>query len=234
MHYHLEIIMPPTDDIEGQVARIMKEFSEHAKDHIDEEDEDGDEGYVPSGAFWDYYRIGGRYSSCKVLADITQEELDSFTEELRAAGVTVSGIIWGKQTIDPPSQEELVDYMWRERFPSPSAKSCPFYSHSDQANKGGGEAYGYGIGDVMRLGDIPSGLTAFRVIFARPNSRGDVGAGEMLVKEFWNGATWQSTTFDGKVSSALEFFRDAMSKCREDWKVGRVPQDDWLVVTVDY
>lgn len=32
MHYHLEIIMPPTEDIEGAVAQILKQFNEQPKE----------------------------------------------------------------------------------------------------------------------------------------------------------------------------------------------------------
>src|SRR6185503_20458398 len=105
MHYHLEIIMPPTEDVERSVAEILKRFNENADDE------------TRSNAFWDWYQSGGRYSGCKLEALVPQERRDAFWAELKARGVTVSGLQFGKQELKPASQIPSVDALWREMCP---------------------------------------------------------------------------------------------------------------------
>ena len=52
MHYHCEIILPETDDIESAIASVLAPFNENGRND-----------YCPDHhAFWDFYAIGGRWS----------------------------------------------------------------------------------------------------------------------------------------------------------------------------
>jgi len=66
MHSLLEIIMPPTDDVEGAIATIMAPFNEQP----DEDQED-----VSSYTFWDWYVIGGRFSGSKLQSRLDPEKI---------------------------------------------------------------------------------------------------------------------------------------------------------------
>lgn len=55
MHFHLEVIMPPTTNVEGALEKIMAQFDENNED--------------ASHAFWDWYVIGGRFFWRKANAD---------------------------------------------------------------------------------------------------------------------------------------------------------------------
>ena len=65
MHYHLEIIMPPTKDVEEAVRQVLEEYSESWTD---------EDGNPSSRAFYDYYVIGGRYSGEKLQAGLDQSK----------------------------------------------------------------------------------------------------------------------------------------------------------------
>jgi len=54
VHFCLEIIMPPTQDVSAAVEQIMKRYDENGSD---------DDGCRNSHAFWDWYVIGGRYAA---------------------------------------------------------------------------------------------------------------------------------------------------------------------------
>ena len=72
MHYHLEVIMPPTADISTALDDILKPFDESC------EDED-----LKSVTFWDWYVIGGRWAGKK--------ESCRFEEKSTAIGFGTTG-----------------------------------------------------------------------------------------------------------------------------------------------
>lgn len=211
MHYHLEIIMPPTDDIEAAVRQIMAPFNEHLE-YDDEE---------RSVVFWDFWVIGGRWSGEKLQARYDAARIEAFIGALKGRKITVSGLQAGKQEIKPPSQIPEVDALWREHFPD-GGEVCPLFKHyNDQY------VHSPDWPDVMRLEEIPERLSCERVIIAgRDDSR--IIAVTMRTKALWNGVNYETTDWDGKISSALA------DHVENDCRLKYTPRPDWLVVTVDY
>lgn len=200
MHYHCEIVIPPTDDIEAAVKSIMAPFDETG----DESDEDYDRG----NAFWDFYVIGGRMAGNKQLARYDKTQIDEFYAWLRSENVTVSGVTCGKQELSPASQIEKVDVKWNEMFPSETFLPCPLFKHSN-------DQYAKGLSatlpdDVMRLADVPGALTCERVIVAGPSYEsetndwtGSLEAKFMLCQRQWNGVNHMTVEWDGTLEGAL-------------------------------
>lgn len=58
MHYHLEIVMPPTEDVQTAVSQILEPFSRHRQDS--------------SSPFWDWWEIGGRFADAKNGMNVTR------------------------------------------------------------------------------------------------------------------------------------------------------------------
>src|ERR1700689_5540903 len=146
MHYHLEVIMPPADDVRVAITEIMKPFDEGEED-----------SHHP---FWDWWVIGGRWSGNKLLS--TVGSLDQFYERLKAMKITVSSITCGKQTLSPPDQADKVNALWNEIFPDAPMKECPLF-----------DSYKGGDGDVMAYGELPTSIGCERVIVAAPNYKGE-------------------------------------------------------------
>jgi len=222
MHYHLEIILPPVDDVEQAVEQILKPFDENGKD------EDGDPN---RHGFWDFYVIGGRWSGVKLEVMLDPERLQVFHAELKNRKVTVSGLQFGKLTLDPGSQVAMVNSLWNEYFPESPVKVCPLFSHFNDQYK-----HSARFPDVMRLKDMPGSLKASRVIIAGPkwNNEGFLAAEYMLQDSFWNGVTWVDSRWDGKVQTAIDEHNDRLKSAAPEYVARYVPKDDWLVVTVDY
>ena len=213
MHAHIEIVMPPTEDVEKSVAEIMAQFDENA------DDED-----LSKYAFWDRYQIGGRWSGAKMTAKLGLERVKKFNDELVGLGVTVSSMRAGKEELAPASQIPLVDTLWHERFPDSPVLQCPLFRHYE------GDAM-----DVLPLKDAPLDMKCERVIIAGMNYSGDaIKAKYMVTDSLYNGATWQDTNWDGTLKSALDGFADKCKNYKQEWVDEHTPKDDWLVVTVDY
>lgn len=210
MHYHLEIVMPPTDNVEGAVEEILAPF-----------DENNEKSYMP---FWDYWKIGGRWSGAKTTSAFSEERMTAFHSALHDAGVTVSGLRTGKPTLNPASQIPKVDEMWRQHFPESAIKECPLFDH-----------YKGAWGDVMRLGDIPADLEASHVIVAALSyDRKVTEAVYMTQKDMYNGVSFIATTWSGKVADAISAHLDTIKGYPDDYLARATPTPDWLVVTVDY
>jgi hypothetical protein len=203
-HYHTEVVIPPTDDIEGAIDKLMAPFNEQC------DEEDGDRRH----AFWDWFVIGGRWSGEKMVARLGEDKLTEFHKKLAEMKLTVSGVVAGKETISPPEQIPAVDALWREHFPG-AGDVCPLFDH-----------YKGGNVDVCTVADLPERLNAFRVIVA--NAEGY--ATFMLAKEIWNGVTWQDSAFDGLIKPVTDLFQKGENWPYTQAKV----TPDWLVVTVDY
>lgn len=208
-HYHLEIIMPPTDDIAGAVAAILAPFDENLE--------------KSSHAFWDYYLIGGRWSGTKMMHLIGADKIAAFREHLNAQKITISSVQFGKPTLMPTNQKARVDQMWREAFPASPVKECPLFDY-----------YSGTAGDVMMLAETPRDTPCAHIIIAGPGYERSVEALSMLQTDVWNGVELQPTAWDGTIGAALNFWTKHLENYREEWRPTRTPADDWLVVTVDY
>lgn len=222
-HYHLEIIMPPVDDVTAAVASILNPFDENNVD------EDGDRPYR---AFWDWYVIGGRWAGVKLECSIDPEKEKAFREELQNRKVTVSSVQCGKPSLQPVEQIPMVDALWREFFPDSTLKTCPFFAHFQDQYKDNP-----GFPDVMALKDVPKELTAHKVMFGLPRSDLDnrMEAEYMLEAEMWNGVNFIDTAWDGKITTAIEKWKE-YATYRPGMNVEGccIPKDDWLAITVDY
>lgn len=220
MHYHLEIIMPPTDDVESAVAAILKPFNEQPQD----DDDSGKYG------FWDWYVIGGRWAGRKMQERLDQTKLQAFQDELNARNVTVSSFSAGKQELQPATQIPMVDQLWREFFPEVGGP-CPLFKHSNDQYKNDSAL----PDDVCRFSDIPRNLQAERVIIAaRDHKDKETEAVFMISEDFWNGVNHVKTTWKETVEDAVEMFAAKSINYSEEFVKRTTPQDDWLVVTVDY
>lgn len=213
MHYQLEIIMPPTDDIKGVIEEILAPFDENC------EESDDKNGHP----FWDWWQLGGRWSGNKMLDKLGREQFDGFYAALEAAHITVTRMQWGKQTLEPASQIDAVNRLWHEYFPHATI-DCPLFDNTKETE-----------GDVMTLRDTPAHATCCHVIIAGPGYRaGTVEACTMLKTEIWNGVVHQKTEWDGTIGAALAFHTKRLTNYAEEYREAHTPQPDWIVVTVDY
>jgi len=167
------------------------------------------------------------------LARYDQSRIDEFNEWCQAEKITVSGVVAGKQSLNPVSQIAKVDAKWNEMFPTEGQLiPCPLFAHSN-------DQYGKGLSgtlpqDVVSLKDMPMQLACSRAIIATPNYRDELAAAFMLVDDAWNGCNYMKVDWDGKVQTALDRYRKRLNTYKDDYRAKRSPQDDWLVVTVDY
>lgn len=215
MHFHCEIVMPQTTDVESAVAQVMEPFNEC-----------GDDEDRSSYPFWDWYVIGGRWGGAKMEATIGYDSIKEFREELRARDITISGLQAGKPELNPTSQCELVDALWSERFPE-HAGPCPLFAHSNNNRS-------TLPGDIAPLASCPLSLTASRVIIAGPANVGDGLRPEFMVSdEIFNGCNYERTTWDKTLGGALTLHRKRLERYTADARAKVDPAPDWLVVTVD-
>lgn len=222
MHSIAEVVIPPGRDVELAVSQVMSSFLE--------EDDDGNK--TDSADWWDFWKIGGRFSGDKTTARLDPDKLKAFYAMLTEKQVTVSGLRAGKPDLSPASQIPQVDAWWREWFPG-AGDACPLFGHSRDKYR----SAGYYPDDVCLVRDVPAALTCERLIVAVPHydaAKRDthLTVRRMLVKSFWNGVQWQDTRFDGLVGPALAGMTlgRVAAGSDEEAKVG----DDWQVVTVDY
>lgn len=231
MHHHLEIVMPPTSDIEAAVKEIMAPFDENA--------ERGEDDWLGQGhEFWDWWVIGGRFAGNKAMQRYDQAKLQEFYDWLNASKVTVSGVQCGKQELSPESQIPMVDAKWNEMF-TPAGSDpvpCPIFAHSNDQY----DSSDLLDGDVCLLKDALKAKCS-HVIIACPSfdhdskSRtGPLKAEFMLRDLSWNGVNHMPVDWDGTVGSAVEAFKKQLEHYREDYRQVSEPRDEWLTVTVDY
>ena len=222
MHHHLEIIMPPTNDIEAAVKQIMQPFDEGFSD---------EEGHSYDHAFWDWYVIGGRYSNQKLECAFDPEKKKAFDAELEKLKVTVSRFRAGKPELSPARQIPIVDALWNKYFPDSPAKVCPFFMHLNDQYKNN-----TGFPDVMQLKDTPSSLTANQVIIANLcwGDEPKLRAAYMTQESFWNGVSWVKAAWNGNVLAAIDEYMENPNHLESEELTKRTPQADWLAVTVDY
>lgn len=101
MHFRVEVIMPPTDDVEKQLEVIMAPFSENS--------EDPNCDYIPK--WWDWYVIGGRWRGEKAKEKLDNDTLKKFYDVLKMRG-------------NEMVQSEI-DAVYRKHFPD-QGETCPF------------------------------------------------------------------------------------------------------------
>ena len=228
MHYQCEIIIPPTEDVSAAIESIMAPFSEDS----------GDEDHDRRRAFWDFYVIGGRFAGEKLLAGLDQDKLDRFNQWCQDEKITVSGVVFGKQSLSPESQIEKVDTMWNELFPREDGLrvACPVFGHSNDQY----DSESTIDGDICQLGDAKS-VKCARVIVAGPSfevatkeNTGPLAATFMLSDRSWNGVNHMDVKWDGTIADALSQFTDKLENYADKYREQMTPADDWLVVTVDY
>ena len=149
MHYCMELIIKPTDNIEDAVREALNEYQEDPWDDWAENNNDNNKPKI-----YDYYSIGGRFDCSKLLDSIGEENISLFTKRLQEENITVSGAVFGKYTLQPASQIDKVNKIWNELFPNSPIKECPLFSNID--NK-------YGL--IQRVKDIYEGTTAYYFLF---------------------------------------------------------------------
>jgi hypothetical protein len=214
MHYQLEVVMPPTDDVEAALKQILWPFDENAND------DDHDKRH----AFYDYWQIGGRWSGNKMLATLGEDRLDAFHKMLHDRRITVSGLRWGKPTLQPTSQVAEVDMLWRRSFPDAPVSVCPLFDN-----------YKGDWGDVMSLKDAPLAMKCSHVIVAALDYKDvTLEAVYMIQESMWNGVTHIKAAWDGTLGAAIEGCMEKFKNYTPEYAAKRTPQPDWLVVTVDY
>lgn len=205
MHYHCEIILPPTEDIDGRLNKILAPF-----------DENSDEA---RHAFWDWWVVGGRWSGQHQMSQFSPQRIQDFYKILADKKITVSKVICGKQELSPSDQQSVVDDLWKKHFPEFEGDHCPLFKHS-----------GTIAGDICDLTSLTEHLKASRVILA--DEDGD--AFFMLSDSVWNGVAWEDTTWDGSIVGALELFKHKSRRYTPEYLKNHTPQDDWNLVTIDY
>lgn len=234
MHYHMELVMPPVKDIVRDkfiIDRIMEPFEEeHEEDSVES-----------SGhPFFDWYVIGGRWAGDKLLQSLDKDKLDQFEKWMQDEGITVSGLIFGKQELKPSDQINRVDAKWNEMFPRDDGEkvACPMFKHSnDQYGKDGD---GTLDGDICNLKDAMH-VRCERVMIAVPDLilwsgewSGDLKAGYMISKDMWNGVNHVDTLWDGKLATAIEEYKKGLESGNPKRKEACEPKDNWLAITIDY
>lgn len=217
MHYHCEVVMPPRDDVKEALDEILDPFQE------------GQKWYR---GFWDWWQIGGRYSGSKITKALPQEARDAFFAELEARNVTVSGIQLGKQTLQPAAQGPMVDALWREHFPDTPFEHCPLFDHAGKQLPG----------DIMRLDEVRGDFPLEHLIVAGLHGWHDKYQEEvefeakfMLRDTVWNGCNHEKTVWDRTFRGGMAMWAEDLEKHYSDAAQEHyTPQEDWLVVTVDY
>lgn len=224
MHYHCEVIMPPSRDIQETLEKILSKFD---KNNLD--------GECPfPHAFFDWFVVGGRWAGAKESCRFDPGKLEQFYKDLKAARVTISSIRFGKQAISPASQIPMVDKMWNDLFPTENGEitPCPIFAHSNNQYDGNDLL----ACDICRVDEIPETLKCNRVIIAGPSPDGNtIQVKFMLCDEQWNGINFMPINWDGLVKTAIKkFAEEAVTLCRAEYVEKITPKPDWICVTVDY
>ncbi len=213
MHYHLEIIMPPVDDVEKAVEQIMAPFDENQPD---------DSEHFGKNSFWDYYSIGGRFGGSHLQSRYSAEAIEGCEREMNEVGVKVKGIQFGRPELAGSESKRKAMEVWSRHFPS--EPECWFFTNGQRDL------------DVCKLSEVGEHLTAFHLIIASPDWADDsaLSAREMTSQSIWNGVSIVDTSFDGFVMKFLAGMEEKKSKATDEWKAKHLPTQDWLAVTVDY
>jgi len=218
MHYHCEIIMPKTKDIENDVEKLMSPFSENNKDE--------EEALQP---FWDWYQIGGRWSGAKEMCSYDSNKLDDFYKALNDNKITVSGLQCGKQEVSPASQIPIVDKLWNEFFPTENGEmtECPVFKHSNNEDS-------VLSCDICLVEDIPDDLKCCTVIIGGPGYNNELLPQFVMRDSVWNGVNHMDIDWDKNVKTAINMFKEKTKSYRKEYIEKVTPKNDWICVTIDY
>lgn len=223
MHYHLEVIMPPTNNIDKALESILSQFDENYNS------EDGATG----NEFWDFFVVGGRWAGAKETCRYDAGKMEAFYKEMNEKKVTVSGLQCGKQKLDPANQIPMVDDLWCKYFPTENGEitPCPLFSHSNNQY----DSNDLLSCDICKVDEIPSQLKVERVIIAGPDYDDEkLEAKFMLCGDQWNGVNHMPIDWDGMVLSAIEKYKDKIKSYKDEYRNKQTPKPDWICVTVDY
>ena len=191
MHYHMELILPPTpvELISDAVDKAMRPFQEA-----------DDRPY----AFWDWYEIGGRWNCEHLKASMDQLALDNFYKWLSNREITVNAVRAGKPKLDPANQWDEVNTKWREMF-GPNVP-CMIFKEKECAEEE----------NISLVKDLPANLIAHRVAVCDEDNE----IYFMRGKAIWNGCNHEKTDWDGLVVTAINEARDSYPKSlsvEADW-----------------
>ena len=203
MHFSVEVVIPPVDDIDDTINRLMSSC-----------ESDFDNGERP---WFDFWRKGGRFSGNKLLASLSRAKLREFEAELNALAVSVSCVQCGKPELNPETQIETVNKLWQEYFPGTS-RDCPYFHHFDSS----------GYGDVCLVKEVPERLTCSRLIVAKPDKNNLEYVQPVIMLEEEEDSL-NPFSFDGNVKKALDLIRERDSARGHSLGL----DDNWVVVTLD-
>jgi hypothetical protein len=126
--------------------------------------------------------------------------------------------------LQPAEQAKTVDEMWNEFFPHASTKVCPIFDN-----------YKGSSGDVSELKNVSLSLKWSHVIIAGPDYKEQrLEAKYMIQDSIWNGVTHCDVDWDGTLASAIARNAERLKNAKPDYAAKQLPQDNWLVVTIDY
>lgn len=224
MHFHCEVILPVVEQstIKATIDNVLEPFREDSTDE--------DRVSVP---FFDWAVVGGRYASEKLLQRLGENKVSAFRQWCRDESITISGIQFGKPSLDPSEQRARVDAKWNEMFPAEDGRlvACPLFEHSNPDNAATRD-------DICALGQAKH-VSCYRVIILGPKYVACVedmslDVRFMLAEEVWNGRNYMPVKWDGTISDALrQYDHDISQRPPEIQRLLR-PTDEWLTVTVDY
>ena len=196
MHYHLELIMPPSPliQIQERVRELMFPLSQ-AVAHSE-----GTTAYL-----YDWYQIGGRFAGAKMLGRLDPERLHKFRQELYGEAFTNDArpVVIGQTGLWRTQDLPKVDALWRKWFPEEEIDACPLFDH-----------YPAGDQDICRVDQIPDTLTADAVLVGNEDK-----VVFQLITEIWDSTKqeFQDTGFDGSVLNALRQCRACGVEPSQNW-----------------
>ena len=215
MHFHNEIVIPPTKhlSVEPVVKEVMARFDETSEDVPE---------WEQKHTFWDYFLIGGRFSGSKLTSGIPKEDMDEFIKLLQHHNITVSNFQAGKQNIEPRYQVPMVNALWQEKFPG-KGSVCPIFKSDEKYNS-----------DICTVENIKDGLKCYRVIIGTFNAKKNKYEASWMIEEnMFNGLCLIKSDWDTTVKHALKKYHDYLHQYDRVPQPHMLVQDDWLVVTVD-
>ena len=210
MIHHLEMVMPPSGSLVHDIATTLAPYNE-------------DNEHATGHRLLEHWRIGGRFSGDKLLAQLGHHRVSAFYDILNQHGVKVHGVSAGKQRL-LAQHVELVDSLWREHFPDSGIDACPLFDQSNHVHSWGSHDWRL-PGDVMTMRECPPDFTADDVLVAYGRK---AAFGVSLSNEpggtLWDAGLWAADPWDGTIGHALALYSH----------IGQLPiESDWLAVTLN-
>ena len=196
MHYHVELIMPPSPlvQIQERVGELLSPLSQSVAHRA------GTLEYL-----YDWYQIGGRFAGAKMSLRLDPERLHKFRQELYGEAFTndTRDLLIGQKQFWGARDLPKVDALWRKWFPEEEVDACPLFDH-----------YPAGDQDICRVDRIPDNLTAHAVVVGNEDK-----VVFQLKTENWDSTRceFQDTGFDGSVLNALRQCRACGVEPSKNW-----------------